>query len=65
VTDFVEKPARDATPSNLEITGRYALTSEIFDALESTTKGVSGELRLTDAVRKLDSVREVELEGDR
>jgi UDP-glucose pyrophosphorylase (EC 2.7.7.9) len=65
VTDFVEKPARDAAPSNLAITGRYVLTSEIFDALESTTKGVGGELQLTDAIRKLDSVRGVELEGDR
>ena len=65
VTDFVEKPARDAAPSNLAITGRYVLTSEIFDALESTIKGVGGELQLTDAIRKLDSVRGVELEGHR
>ena len=65
VTDLVEKPARDAAPSNLAITGRYVLTSEIFDALESTTKGAGGEVQLTDSIRKLDSVRGIEFEGDR
>jgi UTP--glucose-1-phosphate uridylyltransferase len=65
VRDFVEKPARDDAPSNLAITGRYVLTSDIFDALATIEKGVGGELQLTDAIRKLDAVRGVELEGDR
>lgn len=65
VDDFVEKPPEDEAPSNLAITGRYILTSEIFEILENTEKGVGGELQLTDAIRKLDSVRGVELEGDR
>ncbi|VTT87328.1 UTP--glucose-1-phosphate uridylyltransferase [Halorubrum sp. DM2] len=65
VNDFVEKPPQDEAPSNLAITGRYVLTSEIFELLESTEKGVGGELQLTDALRELDDVRGVELDGDR
>jgi UTP--glucose-1-phosphate uridylyltransferase len=65
VEDFVEKPPRDEAPSNLAITGRYVLTSEVFDLLRDTEPGVGGELQLTDAIRALDSVRGVELSGDR
>lgn len=65
VTDFVEKPSQEAAPSNLAITGRYVLTADIFDVLAATEKGVGGELQLTDAIRKLESVRGVELSGDR
>lgn len=65
VDDFVEKPSRDEAPSNLAITGRYILTPEIFDLLDSAEPGVGGELQLTDAIRKLSAVRGVELQGDR
>jgi UTP--glucose-1-phosphate uridylyltransferase len=65
VTDFVEKPPQDEAPSNLAITGRYVLSPQIFELLEETEKGVGGELQLTDAMRKLDHVRGVELAGDR
>lgn len=65
VTDFVEKPDRADTRSNLAITGRYVFTPEIFDRLEATDPGVGGELQLTDAIRMLSAVRGVELEGDR
>ncbi len=65
VNDFVEKPPREEAPSNLAITGRYVLTPEIFDVLEQTKKGVGGELQLTDAIRALENVRGVELDGDR
>lgn len=65
VEDFVEKPPREEVPSNLAITGRYVLTVEIFDLLEETEQGVDGELQLTGAIRKLPSVRGVELQGDR
>jgi len=65
VEDFVEKPPREEAPSNLAITGRYMLMPEIFDILESTEKGVGGELQLTDAIRRLPDVRGVELNGDR
>jgi len=65
VEDFVEKPSRDEAPSNLAITGRYVFTAEIFEHLQQTEPGVGGELQLTDAVRKLDRIRGVELSGDR
>jgi len=65
VEDFVEKPPREAAPSNLAITGRYILTPDIFDTLEQTEEGAGNELQLTDAIRKLEGVRGVELEGDR
>ncbi|ELY63473.1 UTP-glucose-1-phosphate uridylyltransferase [Natrinema versiforme JCM 10478] len=65
VTDFVEKPSQEDAPSNLSITGRYVLEPEIFDILEATEPGVGGELQLTDAIRALDTVRGVELDGDR
>lgn len=65
VNDFVEKPSQDEAPSNLAITGRYVLTSDIFELLDTTEKGVGGELQLTDAIRKLKQVRGVELAGDR
>lgn len=65
VKDFVEKPLREEAPSNRAITGRYILTSEIFDLLEETRQGVGGELQLTDAIRKLPAVRGVDLQGDR
>ncbi|TKX44649.1 UTP--glucose-1-phosphate uridylyltransferase GalU [Halorubrum sp. ARQ200] len=65
VNDFVEKPSQEEAPSNLAITGRYILTPDIFEKLETTGHGVGGELQLTDAIRKLDVVRGVELDGDR
>jgi UTP--glucose-1-phosphate uridylyltransferase len=65
ISDFVEKPSQNEAPSNLAITGRYVLTPEIFELLQATDPGVGGELQLTDAIRKLSSVRGVELQGDR
>jgi UTP--glucose-1-phosphate uridylyltransferase len=65
VEDFVEKPSQGDAPSNLAITGRYVFTAEIFDRLDETTVGVGGELQLTDAIRKLDSIRGVELTSER
>jgi len=50
VTDMVEKPSRDSAPSNLAIIGRYILTPDIFDILESTEPGKNGELQITDAL---------------
>jgi UTP--glucose-1-phosphate uridylyltransferase len=41
------------------------LTPETFDLLAATDKGVCAELHLTDAIRKLEAVRGVELDGDR
>lgn len=50
VTDMVEKPAPEDAPSNLAIIGRYILTPDIFDILETTPTGKNGELQITDAL---------------
>ncbi len=51
VSDMVEKPERDAAPSNLAIIGRYILTPDIFDVLRRTETGKGGELQITDALK--------------
>jgi UTP--glucose-1-phosphate uridylyltransferase len=53
ISDMVEKPPRDAAPSNLAARGRYVFSAEIFDALSETKPGVGGEIQLTDAIRLL------------
>ena len=40
-------------PSNLAIVGRYVLTEDIFDALESLNPTAGGEIWLTDAISEL------------
>ena len=53
ISEIVEKPQPQEAPSNLAVTGRYLFTPEIFDALEKTSPGVSGEIQLTDAIQLL------------
>jgi UTP--glucose-1-phosphate uridylyltransferase len=53
VQDVVEKPSPEKAPSNLAIIGRYILTPEIFNVLESTGRGAGGEIQLTDGIRQL------------
>jgi UTP--glucose-1-phosphate uridylyltransferase len=53
INDLVEKPSADKAPSNLGITGRYVLPSEIFDLLAQTKPGAGGEIQLTDGLRAL------------
>ena len=53
VTDLVEKPAVADAPSDLAIIGRYVLTPDVFDTLESTERGAGGEIQLTDGLRRL------------
>ncbi|MBF57098.1 UTP--glucose-1-phosphate uridylyltransferase GalU [Halomonas sp. FeN2] len=50
---MVEKPKRDAAPSNLAVIGRYALPGHIFSILETTKPGAGGEIQLTDALETL------------
>jgi UTP--glucose-1-phosphate uridylyltransferase len=50
---MVEKPKREAAPSNLFISGRYILQPEIFALLESQEPGAGGEIQLTDAMARL------------
>ncbi len=53
VLDMVEKPPVEEAPSNLASRGRYVFTPDVFDAIERTSKGVGGEIQLTDAMRLL------------
>ena len=43
--------------------GRYVLTHDIFDKIDETEPGVGGEIQLTDALQKLDSIYGVTFEG--
>ncbi len=53
IHNLVEKPKQGEAPSNLAIIGRYILTPEIFQSIESITPGTNGELQLTDALKHL------------
>lgn len=56
INKLVEKPLIADAPSNLAIMGRYVLTPDIFDKIKETKPGVGGEIQLTDALSKLDSI---------
>ncbi len=53
IMQIVEKPAPENAPSNLAVVGRYLLSPKIFDKLENTGRGASGEIQLTDAIADL------------
>jgi UTP--glucose-1-phosphate uridylyltransferase len=53
VHDLVEKPPRADAPSNLAIIGRYILTPDVFPALEATVSDRTGEIQLTNGLRRL------------
>lgn len=53
VKDLVEKPSAEEAPSNIAILGRYIITPEIFNILDTTKPGKGGEIQLTDALKTL------------
>lgn len=53
IIDLVEKPEVKDAPSDLAIIGRYILTPDIFDILESASFGKGGEIQLTDSLHVL------------
>lgn len=59
VRKFVEKPKPEDAPSNLAIIGRYLLTPQIFNILETLEPGAGGEIQLTDAIDKLNKTQRV------
>jgi UTP--glucose-1-phosphate uridylyltransferase len=68
VRDLVEKPSHDEAPSNLAIIGRYILTPDIFPALRETASDRTGEIQLTNGLRKLLKQRKIfayEIDGNR
>jgi UTP--glucose-1-phosphate uridylyltransferase len=68
VKDMVEKPRQEDAPSNLAIIGRYLLTPDIFPALRETASDRTGEIQLTNGLRRLLKQRQIfayEIEGSR
>jgi UTP--glucose-1-phosphate uridylyltransferase len=59
IQELVEKPEPGAAPSDLAIMGRYILTPDIFDILETASPGRGGEIQLTDAIRELSTRRTI------
>ncbi len=53
VLGLIEKPTREAAPSNLIISGRYILQPEVMRVLEHQGKGAGGEIQLTDAMAQM------------
>lgn len=50
VHNIIEKPKPEEIMSNFAILGRYVLTPDIFDILDSTPPGRNGEIQLTDGL---------------
>jgi UTP--glucose-1-phosphate uridylyltransferase len=68
IRDMVEKPLPGQAPSDLAIIGRYVLTPDIFEEIETTRPGAIGEIQITDAMRALLKKRDfyaVRFEGKR
>ena len=53
IRNLVEKPKAQDAPSNLAIIGRYVLTPEVFQSIETIEPGSGGELQLTDGLKHL------------
>ncbi|MCE9658552.1 MAG: UTP--glucose-1-phosphate uridylyltransferase GalU [Burkholderiales bacterium] len=53
ITRIVEKPAAEVAPSRLGVAGRYVLTPRVFDEIANQTRGVGGEIQLTDGIAGL------------
>lgn len=68
IDGLVEKPNSEQAPSTLASIGRYVLTPDIFNILNSLSSGVAGELQLSDAINlraQSGVVNMVELKGQR
>jgi len=59
VTDMIEKPEINHSPSNLAIIGRYILTPDIFDILKDISPGKNNEIQITDALLSLAKEKKV------
>jgi UTP--glucose-1-phosphate uridylyltransferase len=53
LTRIVEKPEPELAPSRLAVAGRYILTPGVFDEILNQTRGVGGEIQLTDGIASL------------
>ena len=50
IIDLTEKPTLGEEPSDQMIIGRYVLTQQIFDLLNKSVAGATGEIELTDSI---------------
>lgn len=50
VKGMVEKPKAGTAPSNLAVIGRYILTPQVLENMNSVEAGAGGEIQLTDAI---------------
>lgn len=67
LSDIVEKPTIEKSPSNLAVVGRYVFSSSIWGQLEKTKPGAGNEIQLSDAIKTLltkEKVFAVTLKGD-
>ena len=53
ITDMVEKPRPENSPSDMAVVGRYVLSGNIWPLFRETPVGAGGELQLTDTLRLL------------
>ncbi|WP_405297380.1 UTP--glucose-1-phosphate uridylyltransferase [Methanobrevibacter sp.] len=61
---IAKSPQNEKAPIDLGIIGRYILTPEIFDKIDETEVGFRGEIHLTEALSKLESLYGVVFEGE-
>ena len=52
VNGLVEKPDPAQAPSNIGVVGRYIITPEVFQTLNTQERGTGGEIQQTDALAK-------------
>ena len=64
VRGMIEKP-KDNPPSQYAALGRYIITPNVFALLETTLPGKGGEIQLTDALRRLETLYAYDFEGKR
>lgn len=68
INDMVEKPKAGSEPSRLAAVGRYVLEPQIFEELPGENGGITEEIQITDAIRRLahkGRVGAVKIEGER
>jgi UTP--glucose-1-phosphate uridylyltransferase len=59
ILDLVEKPGPEKALSDLAVLGRYIFEPDIFTILRKLPPGRSGEIQLTDAIKRLIETRPV------
>ncbi|NOZ13368.1 MAG: UTP--glucose-1-phosphate uridylyltransferase GalU [Acidobacteria bacterium] len=65
LSGLVEKPEPKAAPSNLAIIGRYILSYDIFGFIKETNMDTTGEIQLTNALRRYKEIYGLLFQGKR